>query len=80
MSEVLKEQFKALGYKEIKETKTYIELKTKQYGIYERIKIFKNTLEVIRDNHTGAGNRGFSRLSFKEIKLISQYLNLLKED
>lgn len=36
--------------------------------------------EVLKDNHTGAGNRGFSRLSFKEIKLISQYLNLLKEE
>ncbi|MCQ2016788.1 hypothetical protein [Clostridium butyricum] len=74
ISSSIKEKFKSIGYKDIKETNTYIEFKMinpKWNNVYERLKVFKDTKEVIRDNRTGQGNRGFSRLTHTEINILN---------
>lgn len=73
-------QLKELGYVYQKETKSYIELKTKEYSPYERIKIDKNTFEITKDCKSGQGNRGWRTIKYDELLAITNILNGLLKD
>lgn len=78
--EFIKAEFKKIGYKFCQETKTYIEFRTNEYGIWDRIKVSKKDYSITKDCTTGAGNRGRRNIEYNEFLLIIKLINLLKEN
>lgn len=77
--EAIKNKFYELGYKFCKETKTYIEFKTDEYGTYDKIRIDKRDFEIMTNCRTGAGNTGHRNLTYKEFLLIGELFKTLKD-
>lgn len=73
--EVFYEEFRKLGYIEIKDTSKYVEFKTNKYSPYERIKISKEDLSITKDCKSSQGNRGWRTISHKEFNGITVLIN-----
>lgn len=76
--EKIKEEFKDIGYKFCKETKTYIEFKTNEHGMIDRLKVDKRDYSITKDCTTGQGNNGHRSIQYNEFLLITKLINLLR--
>lgn len=73
--EMFYEEFRKLGYTEIKDTSKYVEFKTNKYSPYERIKISKEDFAITKDCKSGQGNRGWRAISHKEFNTITALID-----
>jgi len=76
--ESIKNEFKNIGYVFLKETKKYIEFRTSEYGVRERLKINKYDYEITKDCTTSQGNRGHRNITYNELILINRIIDILR--
>jgi hypothetical protein len=73
-----REMFEELGFKDVKETKTFIEYKTiKSFCGYERVKFDLTLKRFVYDAKTGQGNLAIRQINMPIYKAIQKQIEEL---